>query len=87
MTKPKVLMLFASLSFGLMIAPATVAAQSVVKRFATLPKMTSSTGTPVGHPEGLCADSWGDIFANTFELPNATVTSKTTSMSLAPTGN
>ena len=71
MTKPKVLMLFASLSFGLMIAPATVAGQSVIKRFATLPKMTSSTGTPVGHPEGLCADSWGDIFADTFELPNA----------------
>ncbi len=76
MTKPTVLMLFASLSFGLMIAPATVAAQDDsalggVHRFATLPELTSSTGTPVGHPEGLCADSWGNIYADTFELPNA----------------
>src|SRR5947208_2288894 len=36
--------------------------------FATLPERQSATGAPLGHPEGVCADAEGNIYANTFEF-------------------
>lgn len=41
-----------------------------VQLFATLPQITNSAnGLAEGHPEGLCADSQGNIYANSFEQP------------------
>jgi sugar lactone lactonase YvrE len=41
-----------------------------VTAFATLPEMIStSTNLALGHPEGLCADSSGNVYADTFEQP------------------
>jgi sugar lactone lactonase YvrE len=41
-----------------------------VQRFATLPAR-SLNGLALGHPEGLCADAEGNIYANSFEQPAA----------------
>jgi sugar lactone lactonase YvrE len=38
-----------------------------VHSFATLPQ-SGSPGAPLGHPEGLCADSEGNIYSNTFDF-------------------
>ncbi len=43
-----------------------------VQHFATLPERISPTGVALGHPEGLCADSDGNIYANSFEQPTST---------------
>jgi len=43
-----------------------------VERFATLPARSSPTGVAEGHPEGLCADSQGNIYADSFEQPTST---------------
>lgn len=41
-----------------------------VQLFATLPQIINSTNQLAeGHPEGLCADSQGNIYANSFEQP------------------
>jgi SMP-30/gluconolaconase/LRE-like protein len=41
-----------------------------VHPFATLPEIiNSTTGLPEGHPEGLCADSAGNVYADSFEQP------------------
>ncbi|MBV8828966.1 MAG: SMP-30/gluconolactonase/LRE family protein [Acidobacteriaceae bacterium] len=41
-----------------------------VENFATLPEIiNSTTGLPEGHPEGLCADSAGNVYADSFEQP------------------
>src|ERR1700740_2278688 len=41
-----------------------------VQPLATLPEMIiSSSNLALGHPEGLCADSSGNVFADTFEQP------------------
>lgn len=40
-----------------------------VERFATLPERISPTGIAEGHPEGLCADTEGHIYADSFEQP------------------
>lgn len=73
------LVCLAAVALAATVATQTAAAQEGqrswgngnVQRFATLPARTASSGAPLGHPEGLCADSWGDIFANTFELPGS----------------
>jgi DNA-binding beta-propeller fold protein YncE len=73
MTRPTVLLLFASLSFGLLIAPSTVAAQGGdvrsirVSTFATLPLVAPLNP---GNPEGMTADDFGLLYVNTFDTSN-----------------
>src|SRR5450755_4236204 len=43
----------------------------LVEHFATLQARSSPTGVAEGHPEGLCADADGNIYANSFEEPTS----------------
>jgi len=47
--------------------PADLKVRGGVHSFATLPER-GVPGAPLGHPEGLCADAAGNIYANTFDF-------------------
>lgn len=46
---------------------ADVTVRGGVHSFATLPQ-SGVPGAPLGHPEGLCADAEGNVYANTFDF-------------------